>query len=62
MQTITLVDDDEDILTSGSIALQREGYNVITYRDGGSAQKLLSTYLAHTDRFLMRRRRNVGKR
>ena len=37
MQTITLVDDDEDILTSGSIALQRESYNVITYRDGGSA-------------------------
>ena len=37
MQTITLVDDDEDILTSGSIALQREGYNVITYRDGASA-------------------------
>ena len=37
MQTITLVDDDEDILTSGSIVLQREGYNVITYRDGGAA-------------------------
>jgi two-component system, OmpR family, response regulator ChvI len=37
MQTITLVDDDEDILTSVSIALEREGYNVITYRDGVSA-------------------------
>ena len=37
MQTITLVDDDEDILTSGSIALQRESYNVITYRDGALA-------------------------
>jgi len=37
MQTITLIDDDEDILTSVSIALEREGYNVITYRDGVSA-------------------------
>ena len=37
MQTITLVDDDEDILTSVSIALEREGHNVITYRDGASA-------------------------
>src|SRR6516164_4383753 len=37
MQTITLVDDDEDIFTSVSIALEREGYNVITYRDGVSA-------------------------
>ena len=37
MQTITLVDDDEDILISVSIALEREGYNVITYRDGVSA-------------------------
>ena len=37
MRTITLVDDDEDILTSVSIALQRESYNVITYRDGALA-------------------------
>jgi len=37
MQTITLIDDDEDILTSVSIALEREGYKVITYRDGASA-------------------------
>jgi two-component system response regulator ChvI len=37
MQTIILVDDDEDILTSVSIALEREGYNVITYRDGAAA-------------------------
>jgi two-component system response regulator ChvI len=37
MQTITLVGDDEDILTSVLIALQREGYNVITCRDKASA-------------------------
>jgi two-component system response regulator ChvI len=37
MYTIALVDNDEDILTSVSIALGREGYNVITYRDGVSA-------------------------
>jgi two-component system, OmpR family, response regulator ChvI len=37
MQTITLVDDDEDILTSVSIALELEGYKVIPYRDGASA-------------------------
>src|SRR5215467_13459192 len=37
MQTIALIDDDEDILTSVSIALELEGYKVITYRDGASA-------------------------
>jgi two-component system response regulator ChvI len=37
MQTITLVGEDEDILTSVSIALERQGYNVITYREGASA-------------------------
>src|SRR5215467_2957933 len=37
MQTIALVDDDDDILTSVSIALELEGYKVGTYRDGASA-------------------------
>jgi two-component system, OmpR family, response regulator ChvI len=37
MQMIALVDDDQDILTSVSIALELEGYNVQTYRDGASA-------------------------
>jgi two-component system response regulator ChvI len=36
-QTIALVDDDDDILTSVSIALELEGYKVRTYRDGASA-------------------------
>jgi len=43
MQTIALVDDDEEILTSVSIALEREGYKVITYRDGASALVSLKT-------------------
>ena len=34
MQRIALIDDDEDILTSVSIALELEGYKVVTYRDG----------------------------
>jgi two-component system response regulator ChvI len=37
MQRIALIDDNEDVLTSVSIALERESYNVITYRDGASA-------------------------
>jgi two-component system response regulator ChvI len=37
MQTIALVGVDEDILTSVSIALELEGYKVMTYRDGASA-------------------------
>ena len=36
-QTIALVDDDRNILTSISIALEREGFNVQTYLDGESA-------------------------
>ena len=35
--TITLVDDDKNILTSVSIALEAEGYKVATYTDGQSA-------------------------
>jgi two-component system response regulator ChvI len=37
MQTIALVDDDRNILTSVSIALETEGYRVETYTDGASA-------------------------
>lgn len=37
MPTIALVDDDRNILTSVSIALESEGYRVETYTDGTSA-------------------------
>ena len=37
MQTIALVDDDSNILTSVSIALESEGYRTVTYTDGVSA-------------------------
>jgi two-component system response regulator ChvI len=37
MQTIALVDDDRNILTSVSIALESEGYRVETFTDGASA-------------------------
>jgi len=37
MPTIALVDDDRNILTSVSIALESEGYRVLTYTDGQSA-------------------------
>ena len=36
-QTIALIDDDRNILTSISIALEKEGFNVQTYIDGESA-------------------------
>ena len=36
-QTIALIDDDRNILTSISIALDKEGFNVQTYLDGESA-------------------------
>jgi two-component system, OmpR family, response regulator ChvI len=35
--TIALVDDDRNILTSVSIALETEGYRIMTYTDGASA-------------------------
>ena len=35
--TIALVDDDRNILTSLSIALEKEGFNIQTYLDGESA-------------------------
>jgi two-component system response regulator ChvI len=37
MPTIALVDDDQNILTSVSIALEAEGYRIETYADGSSA-------------------------
>lgn len=37
MPTIALVDDDKNILTSVSIALEQEGYHVRTYTDGAAA-------------------------
>jgi two-component system response regulator ChvI len=37
MPTIALVDDDRNILTSVSIALEAEGFKVETYTDGASA-------------------------
>jgi len=37
MPTIALVDDDRNILTSVSIALEAEGYRTATYTDGSSA-------------------------
>ncbi len=37
MPTIALVDDDKNILASVSIALESEGYRVLTYTDGVSA-------------------------
>ena len=36
-QKITLVDDDRNILTSVSIALEEEGFEVLTYSDGDEA-------------------------
>ncbi|EJF91126.1 response regulator transcription factor [Bartonella tamiae] len=42
-QTIALVDDDRNILTSVSIALEAEGYRVETYTDGASALEGLTT-------------------
>jgi two-component system response regulator ChvI len=37
MPTIALVDDERNILTSVSIALEAEGYRIQTYTDGASA-------------------------
>jgi two-component system response regulator ChvI len=37
MQTIALIDDDRNILTSVSIAFATEGYRIMTYTDGASA-------------------------
>ncbi len=45
MTTIALVDDDRNILTSVSIALEAEGFKVDTYTDGASALDGLTTRL-----------------
>src|SRR5271156_6382828 len=37
MPTIAVVDDDRNILTSVSVALEAEGYATMTYTDGCSA-------------------------
>ena len=37
MPTIALIDDDRNILTSVSIALEAEGHRINTYTDGLSA-------------------------
>jgi two-component system response regulator ChvI len=42
MATIALVDDDENIITSVSIFLEGEGYNVRTYNEGSSALAALT--------------------
>src|ERR1700748_318856 len=41
-QTITLVDDDRNILTSVSMALEAEGFTVRTYPDGDEALRGLT--------------------
>ena len=52
MLTIALVDDDRNILTSVSIALEAEGYKVETYTDGASAlDGLLARLSSPTPRF-----------
>ena len=42
MATIALVDDDRNILTSVSMVLEAEGFDVRTYTDGASALTALS--------------------
>ena len=38
-KTIALVDDDQNILTSVSMALEAEGYDVVLFHDGEEALK-----------------------
>ncbi len=45
MSRIALVDDDRNILTSVSMTLEAEGYDVVTYTDGASAFQALSNDL-----------------
>jgi len=45
MSKIALVDDDRNILTSVSMTLEAEGYDVVTYTDGASAFQALSNDL-----------------
>ncbi|ATO58090.1 response regulator transcription factor [Bartonella sp. 1-1C] len=46
-QTIVLVDDDCNILTSLSFALETEGYRVESYTDGSAALKNLTIHPPH---------------
>ena len=41
-QTIALVDDDRNILTSVSMALEAEGFRTRTFSDGSDALKSLT--------------------
>ncbi|NDC57087.1 MAG: response regulator, partial [Alphaproteobacteria bacterium] len=41
-QSIALVDDDRNIVTSVSLALEAEGFDVRTYHDGEEAWNALS--------------------
>ena len=50
-QTIALVDDDRNILTSLSIALEKEGFNIQTYLDGESALIGLLMHFHHLNKF-----------
>jgi CheY-like chemotaxis protein len=50
MPTIALVDDDRNILTSVSIALEAEGYRITTYTDGASALDGFKTSPSSTSR------------
>ena len=43
MTTIALVDDEQSILTSVSLALEAEGYNVDTYKNGVEALQALES-------------------
>lgn len=43
-ETIALVDDDRNILTSVAMALEAEGYRVQTYTDGAEALQGISRY------------------
>ena len=43
MPKIALVDDDRNILTSVSLTLEAEGYQVATYTDGASGLEGLTT-------------------
>ena len=42
-ETVALVDDDQNILTSVSIALEAEGYGVRTFTNGADAYRSLAT-------------------
>lgn len=42
-ETVALVDDDQNILTSVSIALEAEGYGVRTFTNGADAYRSLTT-------------------